>query len=211
MLITNPKRKKQINEFIDDDHRVMHEFYDLTESDIPAKKLFKEMQRLIEEDKDFYDPYLIVADMLFTKGKDEKGSAILKEAYERAVMRIADSKGRWPKEMAWGFLENRHLMRVIERYAVLCWENGKTDEALDIFRHLLRSNPNDNQGARHSILAIRMGLGAVEWQKPFEARHKGKIIGLDARKVSDWFYKNAEKFPDDFEWLIKMWKKWDEK
>lgn len=204
MLITNPKRKKRIQEFIDKNHSAMHEFYELTDSNISEKKLLKEMQRLIKEDSDFYDPYLVVADIFFYNGKDGEGTAMLEEAYKRAITRIADYKGQWPKEMPWGFLENRHLMRAIEQYAILCWETGKTDEALDIFRRLLRANPNDNQGARHSILAIRLGLGVEEWQKPFEAKHKGEVIGLNAIKVSEWFRKGAKKFPDEFDWLLKL-------
>lgn len=211
MLIINPGRKKQIAEFIDNDRRVMHEYYDLMECSIPGKRLMKEMLRLIKEDEDFYDPYLVAADILFSSGKNGEAEEMLKRAYERAVIRIVDSKGQWPKEMVWGFLENRHLMRAIERYAILCWEDGRTDEALDIFRRLLRSNPNDNQGVRYNILAIRMGVGVEEWQKPFEAKRNGKIVGLDAIKVQEWFERNAEKYPDDFEWLLKLWKKWGEK
>lgn len=209
MLITNPKRKKQIDEFVDEDHEVMHEFYEITDSDISAKKLFGEMKILMKEDEDFYDSYLIVADIFFGKGENEKGGAILKEAYERAVKRIADSNGQWPKEMPWGFLENRHLMRAIERYGFLCWELGNMDDALDIFRRLLHSNPKDNQGVRYNILAMRLGLGPEEWQKPFEAKRKGEVVGLDAIKVDEWFIKNVPKFPDEFDWLLKLHAKWE--
>lgn len=204
MLITNENRKRQINNFIDEDHGVMSDFYDIMDSDISSDRLLKKMRKLIDKDADFYDPYLVVAEILFCEDKEKEGITILQNAYERAVKRIVDYKGRWPKEMAWGFLENRHLMRTIEQYAILCWEIDKINEALDIFRNLLRMNSNDNQGARYNILAIKLGLGIDEWEKPFEVIHDGKIVGLDSIKVSNWFNENAPKFPEEFQWLIDL-------
>ena len=207
MTVTNPRRKKQIMEFIDKDHDVMSEYYELMERDMSAEKLLKEMKRLIAEDNDFYDPYLVVADILFRTGKTDQANEILKEAYERAMRRIVDAEGRWPKEMPWGWMENRHIMRAIERYAFLCWEKGDLDEALLIFGHFLRVNPNDNQGVRNYILAIRMGLDIEKWEKQFLADNPVQAGALDAIKLHDWFKNNAIKFPDDFDWLLKRWEK----
>jgi len=203
MQIKNPRRKKQIEKFIDKDHKVMRKYYNFIDSVIFENELEKEMRRLIEEDKDFYDSYIMVADILFLDEKEKEGMATLRNAYKRAVMRIADSQGRWPKEMKWGFLQNRHLMRIIERYGLSCWKAGDINQALDIFRRLLRMNPGDNQGARHIILAIRMGLSPNSWQKPFEVKDKGVVYGLDAGKLCDWFNKNVKKFPKDFDWLFE--------
>lgn len=50
---------------------------------------------------------------------------------------------------------------------------------------------------------MRLGLGVEEWQKPFEVKEKGEIVGLDAFKTSNWFEKNAKKFPEEFGWLTK--------
>lgn len=205
MQIKNPKRKKQIKKFVDKDHEVMNRYYDFIDSDISENKLEKEMRKLIKEDRDFYDPYLVLFDILLYSNRSKEMTILLRNAYKRAVMRIVDYKGNWPKEMRWGFLQNRHLMRIIERYAILCWEVEEIDEALDIFRKLLRSNPGDNQGARHNILAIRMGLKAYKWQKPFEVKEKGEVYGLDALKLSSWFNKNVKKFPEEFDWLFKEW------
>lgn len=206
MLITNDKQKRQNKFFVDEDHEVMSKFYEIIESGISATKMIQEMKRLIEKDADFYDPYLVIADILFSQGKDAKGSQILQDAYERAVTRISDSKGRWPKEMVWGFLENRHLMRAIEQYGILCWENNEIDKALDILRRLFHMNPEDNQGIRYDILAIKLGLGMEEWQKPFEYIQKGQVVGLDAVKVSKWFEENARKFPEEFQWFFDFHK-----
>lgn len=206
-MITNPKRKKRISHFIDKNHEVMHEFYELTEEEMADKKLLKEMRRLIEEDPDFYDSYLLAADFLIWSGQKEEVYKLAYKAYERAVKKIADSEGQWPEEMLWGYLENRHLMRAIERQGHFFWEDGKVQEALEVFRKLLRCNPRDNQGVRHFILAILLGLEIGEWQKPFEFVQDGQVVGLDARKVTEWFEENAKKFPEEFDW----WFEWTEK
>ena len=116
--ITNKNCKRQITEFIDDDHSVRDKFYYIMGKNLSESKMLTEMRKLIEIDEDFYDPYLAMADILFSQGKSEEAQALAKNAYERAVARIADSKGQWPKVMRWGFLENRHLMRALEYYAV---------------------------------------------------------------------------------------------
>lgn len=200
-MITNPRRKKRIVEFVDKNHKVMSEYYDWLESATSEAQLKRGMEKMIVSDPDFYDPYLVVADLEIEDGHNERGRQLIHEAYERAVKRIADAHGDWPKWMLWGWLENRHLMRVLEREAIALWEGKKTEEALDIFRRLLRANPGDNQGVRYSILAIRLGLG-TDWYTPFEVKD-GPMAGeaTDAMAESDWFEKNAKKFPEEFGWL----------
>lgn len=202
----NPKRKKKIAEFVDENHKNMTEYYDLIESATSKPQLKREMKKLIENDPDFYDPYLVVADLEIVAGDRSVGRQFIHEAYERAVKRIVDSQGNWPKSMRWGWLENRHLMRALERQATAFWEEKKVEEALDIFRRLLHANPGDNQGVRFYILAIRLGLG-TDWYAPFEVKD-GPMAGqaIDAISSSKWFEKNAKKFPEEFGWLRKAMK-----
>lgn len=209
MLITNPNCTKQIKSFVDQAHDVMMEYCDLLDKNISEHKLLKEMLKLTKKDNDFYDSHCTASDILFSQGKTAEAATILKDAYERAILRIADSKGRWPKEMSWGWLENRHIMRVIESYGMFCWEEEKIDEALDIFRRLLRCNPGDNQGMRYNILAIKMGLSLEGWHQPFLAKHNGKVIGLDGFKVATWFKDNAKNYPDEFQWLLDYYAELD--
>jgi tetratricopeptide (TPR) repeat protein len=205
-MITNPHRKKQITEFTDKDHAVMHEFYDITE-DIPSFKKFKlEMERLIEKDPLFFDSYLTLAELLMDEGKGQEAKSLITQAYEKAVWLIADKDGNWPKSMEWGWLENRHIMRALGQYGLQLWTEGKIEDALDIFRRLLKANPGDNQGMRHNILAIRMGLGA-DWDEPFMVKD-GPMAGqaLEAAPLHEWFSKNVKKFPEEFGWWLKLHK-----
>ena len=48
----------------------------------------------------------------------------------------------------WGLTETRPYMRVRYSLAHGLWETGRTGDALDHFRDLLRLNPGDNQGVR---------------------------------------------------------------
>lgn len=113
---------------------------------------------------------------------------------------IIDKEGNWPKIMKWGWLENRHIIRTIDRWALELWTDGKTDEAPVIFRNLLKTNTNDNIGARYSILTIRMGL-APDYEYQFPADMPDFIDGF---KISKWFNENSKNFPDEFD---RWWKK----
>lgn len=203
-IVELKKPQEQIQEFVDIARKVVYEYDEVLDSNLSSKKMLEKMYQLIEKDKDFYDSYLTVHRILLEKGKDKEAAQILKEAYDRAIDRITDVHGNWPQKMSWFILDNRHLMRTIEHYAYFCWEAGKTDVALDIFRRLFRTNPNDNQGARHSILALRLGLGPQEWQEPFTMMRDGRILGLDAFKLTKWFGENSKKFPEEFQWFFDL-------
>lgn len=198
-MITNPRRLKQIKEFFDKDHKVMSKFYDLVDSDLSNERLKKEMKKLINEDPLFFDSYLILVDILFEEGKKKEAKKILRNAFQKAMEQIVDKEGRWPKIMRWGWLENRHIIRTINRWTLELWWDEKIDEALSIFRGLLKSNPNDNIGARFSILAIKMGLNP-DYEEQFSTKMPGFIDGF---KISKWFDKNSEKFPGEFDWWWK--------
>ncbi len=199
-MITNPRRLKQMDDFWDKEHQVMHDYYEMLERKMSAIKLLEKMRGFIKKDPDFYDSYLVAADILDSIGKKEESNNLLSLAYERAVTRIVDKEGNFPKRIEWGWLDNRHLVRAIERWALELWEQGKNEEALDIFRRLLKANPHDNIGARHNILAIRLGLGA-DYESEFETKDMPGY--LDALKVMNWFDKHVQKFPEEFEWWLK--------
>lgn len=205
-IVVNSRRKKRLKEFIDDPHPVMDQYYDILEGASSQEDFESKMNELINEDPDFFDPYNQLVTVLFENGQDIKAWNLLKTGYERAVKRIADAEGNWPEQMPWSWLENRHVMRILDRYAYELWGKGGTDAALDIYRRLLRANPGDNQGARHSILALLLGLGREEWYEPFVIT-EGPMAGagLKAMELEQWYIKNAEKYPEDFAWLSKYW------
>ena len=136
----------------------------------------------------------------------KKANKILKTACQNAIVRISDKHGNFPKSLPWLWLENRHIIRAINAWATELWELERIQEALEIFRKLLKSNPNDNIGARYSILAIRLDL-EPDYEIKFEIKDMPGY--MDASKVIKWFEKESKKFTDEFDWWYKEMKKRD--
>lgn len=203
--IKTPRKRKQIVEFMDERHdAVMDDYYEILETYESDSELIAEMKKLIGRDNTFFDPYIVVADLLDRQGKYKQAKKLIEEGVEKAIGLIVDKAGNWPKHMAWGWLENRHLMRIVEQYADYLERDEKHEDALYVYRKLFRMNPNDNQGVRDKILAIRLGLGPDEWYQPFLVK-KGPLAGeaMEAIPVMEWFEENAKKFPDEFDWWFK--------
>lgn len=198
MTVTNPRRKKQIDEFVDKDHEVMDRYYELMDDRELDEGTVKEMFKLMVIDPDFYDSYGVISEFFERNGNTQQAKELVYDAYVRATKRIVDCKGNYPRVMHWGFMENRHIIRAIGRWAEVCWQEGKTIEAIDIFRKLFRANPHDNTGARFSILAIRMGLPVDYLESHFAVKDQPEY--LDSTKVESWFDKNRIKFPEEFGW-----------
>jgi tetratricopeptide (TPR) repeat protein len=190
---------KRTREFVDKDHEVMDAYYDLCESQegIKAKKVKQELRKLIEQDPDFLDTSVMLFGILQDEGKLEEAEAVLNQAFQRAIRLIADKKGQWPDKLRWGWLENRHIIRTIVNKAISLWGENKNDEALDLFRKILRTNPNDNPGVRYLILGIRMGMSYSEFDKQFD---RGGYWDSD---IDAWFAQNQGKFPEEFDWWEK--------
>src|SRR3989338_11547828 len=98
-VIANTRRHKQMEEFWDKDHEVAGEYYNLLEKRTPEKKLKEEMEKIIQKDPDFYDSYIIVADILKRGGKIQEARELLYSAYGRALQRIVDKEGNFPKRI----------------------------------------------------------------------------------------------------------------
>lgn len=205
MIARNTAKVENIEQrvFIDKERPVMNRFYGILEKDLSSSELLDAMQKLIEQDKDFYEPYLAAADILFSESKNDEAAEFLMQAYVEAVARISDEDGNWPDEMEWKFTENRHILRVLEEYGLFLWENDYIDEALELFRRMLCMNPDDEQGVRYNMLAIKMHLGVYDWDEPFIIKDEhGCEVDLDDDKIDRWFQQHAQQFPDEFKWLL---------
>lgn len=197
--------KENIQErvFVDKMRPAMAEYDQILQKDLSFGDLLKEMYGLIEKDKDFYGPYVVAAEILFSEGNSDEAAELLMQAYMAAVTRIADQEGNWPDQLAWEFEENRHILCIFQEYALLLWENDYFDEALELFRRILCMNPSDEQGIRYSMLALKMNLDICEWDTPFVTTDEhGCEVGIDEEKMESWFQENASQFSDEFQWLL---------
>ena len=165
-----------------------------------SEKAIPELIKLIEQEPNFFDPYLDIYYFLRKYFKIPIAELILNYAYEKAVSRISDKKGNWPDVMIYEAGNNRHIIRIIIAKGELEWEKGRIIEAMDIFRWYLRTNPRDGLGVRYRVLAIRMKMNAKEYVNFISNDKSGN-------EVENWFMENYKKFPDEF----KEWEIWNRK
>ena len=133
-------------------------YYDAMELLGGGKKEIKESLRLLKialkEDEDDVQTHIGFACVYGAIGDEKKREEAIKTAYEKTLKKFP----KWPKEMEWGYLENRAYMRAIQYMGDLYWDNNEKEKATKLFRLLLKLNPNDNQGVRYEIAALYAGL-----------------------------------------------------
>ena len=188
-------------EYIDDDRYEVNEMYvEFLESpdadDI--KKSIKILQGIIKKDPDFFDPYVTLHEYYLYNKEIKKAYDILSEGYFRA-MDLIDEEGRIPDVLHWGFLENRHIIRVLFNFATMLWLSNQRDEALAILLQLLKSNTTDNVGARYLIVAI---LEGYESNEHFEVQFETSDGFLDGAKLETWFYEKVPKYKKIMGWWL---------
>jgi tetratricopeptide (TPR) repeat protein len=98
------------------------------------------------------DAYVILAQTARTRAQEFEFYRKAVEAGERALGQEAFTRdaGHF-----WGILETRPYMRGCAGLAECLFDRGSYDEAIAIWRNMLRLNPDDNIGIRH-ILAARL-------------------------------------------------------
>jgi len=189
-------------EFIDIDRFEVSEMYwDFLESldtqDI--KKSIKMLKKIIKTDPDFFDAYITLHEYYLYDKEPKKALDILTKGYKRAMDLVLD-RGQFPDKLSWMFVENRHIIRVIFNYANMMWMVENKKEALRLFNLLLKSNSDDNIGARYSIVAL---LEGYESQGHFEEEFENDDgSSLDGMAIHKWFEKHAKKHQKEIgRWL----------
>ena len=166
------------------------------------KEMIGHLESLIRIDPDFFDPYILLYDLYREEGNKSAAAEILTKGYQRALSLLGVAEGDDLPGIPWGFIENRHIVRILYHYATYLWEKGLNQEALAIYEKLLRSNPEDNVGARYAIAAILDGY--VNHDAFEEAFLDSEGYGLDPVSLDLWFQRVALEHPERFGW----WKKW---
>src|SRR3989338_6613967 len=137
-------------------------YYDALELLGGGTREIKEALRLknteIEMDKDYVQTYIGFVCAYGATGDKKKNEEAVRTAYEKTVKKFH----KWPKRMEWGKIDNRAYMRAIQYMGGLHWDNGENEKAIELFRLLLKLNPNDNQGVRYEIAALYAGLTGAD-------------------------------------------------
>lgn len=189
-----------MDEYVDIDHEVSEIFYELLDiyEEGNVDEIKSKLNQLIEEDPYFLDSYLLMYEILMNEDKEEEAIKYLDNAYNKAVETITIGD-KWPYRLEWDWIENRHIIRAILNKGIYLWANGKENEAIEIFRRLLKMNPADQIGARFYILAIRKGISFEDFEERFSKD------GEYGDSLFQWFNENYQQYMDEFkEWDDEM-------
>jgi len=201
----NNLRRDEPYEFIDKDrYKVSEMYFEFLESPEQdnIKKSIKSLKAMIKKDPNFFDLYITLHEYYLMDRDFKNAIKIIEKGFQKAIDLI-DNNGKFPDILNWGFIENRHIIRMIFNFAMFVWANDEDkDIALNIFMELLKSNHNDNIGARYSIVAILEGFNSQEeYEEYFESKNG---MGLEYEALEKWFYKSAQKHLDIIGWWLKL-------
>lgn len=102
---------------------------------------------------DEIDAYALLAEIAATAAEKQ---ALLREAFRIGTQEWRACFKKPSDTSFWQSLGTRPYMRAVHSLAVALWDTGTPDkrlEAVGFAQHLLRLNPNDNQGMRFLLLA----------------------------------------------------------
>lgn len=126
-----------------------------------AKKLLIEALQI---DLDFVDAYVGMTTLYREKGDFEREKYYADLGFEITKKKFP----KWPKRMEWGVMENRAYMRSICDKASTSQIASEVKVADELYRLLLKMNPNDNQGVRYLIAGMYEGLDPWEVDEMFD-------------------------------------------
>jgi tetratricopeptide (TPR) repeat protein len=129
-----------------------------------AEMARKFLNKAIKIDKNYVAAYMGITATYKFDGNDVKE----KEYAELAFVLTRKKFPKWPNEMIWGHMENREYLRAICDKAAVLHKEGKLSEAEELYRILLKLNPNDNQGVRYLIAGLFAGISPINIDKMFD-------------------------------------------
>jgi tetratricopeptide (TPR) repeat protein len=142
-----------------------------------------------EMDPDYVQTYVGFVSA-YSREKDKaKREKCIKIGYEKTLKLFP----KWPRRLEWGFLENRAYLRAIGYMADLYWDHGDYDKAEELFRLVLKLNPEDNQGVRYEIAAMLAGLNGPDLNKMFDEGDRKqdwckleRLVSIQNKKFKFW-------------------------
>lgn len=126
-----------------------------------AEKMLKEAVKM---DSDYVQNYVGLAHLYGNTGETEKAEENIRIAFEKVQKKFP----KWPKDLGWGDLDNRAYLRAIQYRADLCVDEKDEEKAKELYRLLLKLNPNDNQGVRYVLAGLYAGIDGKGIDKMFE-------------------------------------------
>lgn len=162
---------------------VLEKYYDFlderNEYSNESEELY--LRFLISLNNYVYDPYILLMELYFKNDELEKAIEIISLGYTRLMKNEFNNK--FPKQLDYLELENRDKYRLIYNYADVLWFIEDKDKALNIFKRLLKINPNDNLGVRYAICGMLEGYP--------NSHH---VWNENAQVISKWYDEKVKKY-----------------
>ncbi|MGD0328498.1 MAG: hypothetical protein ABSB00_02160 [Minisyncoccia bacterium] len=154
--------------YFDLNEQVSDLYYDAMElvdsGKVGAKRAEKLLTKALELDQHSVQVHIGFAHVYGTLGDKVKAEDHIKKAYKE-TQKLFPS---WPRRMEWGIMENRPYMRAIQYQADLYARTKVNEKAIELYRLLLKMNPNDNQGVRYTLSGVYAGISGQEINAMFD-------------------------------------------
>lgn len=155
-----------------------------------GKKRIDLAKQALALSKDCAEAYVLLSEEV----DDIEGKIkLLREAVESGARALGSDWEKKYKGVCWGAIETRPMMRSMARLALALQSDEKLDEALEIYRKLLKLNPNDNQGIRYLFLnALFEANLSDEFEKLIKEHGDDPSAALQYTKALHFFRKKDQ-------------------
>lgn len=123
-----------------------------------AKKAEKLLSKALEIDEHNVQTHIGFTHVYGRLKNKKKAHEHIQKAYDQTIKKFP----KWPPYMLWGDMDNRAYMRAVQYRADLYADDGEKENAITLYRLLLKLNPNDNQGVRYTISGVYAGVSGEE-------------------------------------------------
>ncbi len=91
----------------------------------------------------------------------------------------------WPKELEWGYIENRPYLKSILHMADILILDGHGKEGSSLYKDILRMCPNDNMGVRYMLAGYYAGLDPLEVEDMWRDANKNQTWSRMEKMVEE--------------------------
>ena len=149
----------------------------------------KFLKQALDLDPDCVQTYIGFTNLYADMKENEKARENIKIAFEKTKKKFP----KWPKSMPWGILENREYLRAMQYMADLYADDKREAEAIELYRLVLKLNPNDNSGTRYVLAGLYAGINGKQINKMFDEGNRTqnwskleKLVSEQNKKHNFW-------------------------
>jgi len=186
-------KKYTLNKYLDESSLPAKEDYYYDAMDLLNEGNYSDAIKLLKQAIKI-DPHYVGAYVgMFTVYSERKNKKKYREYVDKAFEETKQKFPKWPQKLLWGIIDNRQYLRAICEKACLYWDEGDKEKAEQLFRLLLKLNPNDNQGVRYLIAGMFRGLKEKDINRMFDEGnenqnwdHLEKLVEDENKKYNFW-------------------------